>query len=131
MINYVQCHHRIIPHPYLPSHTSCLAHILPHPTLPHPTLPHTHHAPCLTRTCTCQTPIMPHLQLASHAPCRICTLPHTHLASHAPCLTRTLPHSHLASLAFTLPNPLHCKSGLHKYGIRKSSRKTYNLIMGI
>jgi hypothetical protein len=25
----------------------------------------------------------------------------------------------------------HCKSGSHKNGIRKSSRKTYNLIMGI
>ncbi len=25
----------------------------------------------------------------------------------------------------------HCKSGSHKTGIRKSSRKTYNLIMGI
>jgi hypothetical protein len=26
---------------------------------------------------------------------------------------------------------MHCKSGSHKNGIRKSSRKTYNLIMGI
>jgi hypothetical protein len=26
---------------------------------------------------------------------------------------------------------VHCKSGSHKNGIRKSSRKTYNLIMGI
>jgi hypothetical protein len=26
---------------------------------------------------------------------------------------------------------MHCKSGSHKNGIRKSSRKTYNLIIGI
>ncbi len=26
---------------------------------------------------------------------------------------------------------VHCKSGSHKNGIRKSSRKTYNLIIGI
>jgi hypothetical protein len=34
-------------------------------------------------------------------------------------------------IVYTEAGMVHCKSGSHKNGIRKSSRKTYNLIMGI